>query len=72
MPPEFCVDHLGRWGQDPMCGACRTITGKPRRGPRTRLVWRSDAVGMLVILALGVGLWAGLNLPSVPGFPFHP
>lgn len=67
---EFCTEHLGRWGQDPLCGACRTITGRPRR--RTRLVWRTPAVGLVVILSIGVGLWAGLNLSTVPGFPFHP
>lgn len=30
MPPLVCTVHLGRWGGDPLCKECRTLTGRPR------------------------------------------
>lgn len=68
--PTVCTDHLGRWGGDPLCKACRTVTGQARRrerAPRTRLRWNTEGVGLIVIVSVGVGLWAGLNLAPLLG-----
>jgi hypothetical protein len=74
MPPAVCTAHVGAWGGDPLCTHCRTVSGSVRRrepAPRTHLVWRTDAVGLVAIVSVGFGFFLGLTVADMAGYPFH-